>query len=108
MTRRSALQTAAGLAAAAARPSPAAPAGRLKQSVARWCYGKMSLDDLCRQAAEMGITGVDLVEPPDWPTIRKYGLVPALTTGAGRIPDGWNRKENHERLETQMKERVAG
>jgi hydroxypyruvate isomerase len=96
-----------GLALSAAVPAPAATAGRLKQSAARWCYNKIPLDDLCRQAAEIGLSGIDLVEPNDWPTIRKYGLVPAVTSGAGRIPDGWNRKENHEKLEADMRANVA-
>jgi hydroxypyruvate isomerase len=108
MTRRSALQITTGLAlSAAAGPVPAATAGRLKQSAARWCYSKIALDDLCRQAAAIGLSGIDLVEPNDWPTIRKYGLVPAVTSGAGRIPDGWNRKENHEKLEAEMRTNIA-
>jgi hydroxypyruvate isomerase len=109
MTRRSALQTTAGLAlaATAVRPAPAAPAGRLKQSAARWCYGKIPLEDFCRQGAAIGLTGVDLVEPADWPVIRKYGIVPALTSGAGRIPEGWNRTDRHERLEAEMKEHIV-
>src|SRR4051812_9428484 len=107
MTRRSALKTSAGL-ALAATSAPAAPAGRLKQSAARWCYNKIPMEDFCRQAAALGLSGVDLVEPADWPVIRKYGLVPAVTTGAGRIPDGWNRTESHERLEAEMKKRIAG
>src|SRR5947208_15409781 len=109
MNRRSALKTTAGLAlsAAAAPVAPAAPAGRLKQSAARWCYGKIPMEDFCRQAAALGLSGVDLVEPPDWPVIRKYGLVPALTTGAGNIPNAWNRTESHDRLETQMKANIV-
>ncbi len=109
MTRRTAFQAAAGLAlASAARPLPAAGAGRLKQSVARWCYSKTSLDDLCRQGAEMGLSGIDLVEPEDWPTIRKYGLVPTVTSGKAKIPDGWNRKESHDRLAAEITERIEG
>ncbi len=110
MTRRSALQLTAGLALAAqARPAAAAPAaGRLKQSAARWCYSKVPLEDFCRQAAEMGLSGVDLVEPNEWPTIRKYGLVPTVTQGKSRIPDGWNRKESHDRLLAEIQERIAG
>jgi hydroxypyruvate isomerase len=110
MTRRSALKTTAGLAlAAAASPNaPAAPAGRLKQSAAKWCYGKIPMEDFCRQGAEIGLSGVDLVEPPDWPTIKKYGLVPTITSGKARIPDGWNRKESHDRLEAEIKERIVG
>jgi hydroxypyruvate isomerase len=85
----------------------AAPAGRLKQSVCRWCYARISLDDLCRSAADMGLTGIDLVEPGDWPTVRKYGLAPAITQGIATIPDGWNRRESHERLETELRQRIA-
>jgi hydroxypyruvate isomerase len=107
MTRRSAIQMAGGLALAAASTSSAASAGRLKQSAARWCYNKIPLEDLCRQAAEIGLSGLDLVEPDDWPTIRKYGLVPTVTQGKSRIPDGWNRVESHDRLETEIKERIA-
>ena len=96
-----------GLALAAAeRKVSAASAGRLKQSAARWCYAKISIDDLCRQAAEMGLSGIDLVEPEDWPTLRKYGLVPAMTAGKATIPNGFNRKENHERLEKELQERI--
>src|SRR6185369_1085407 len=104
MTRRSALLMSSSLAfAPLASPATAAPAGRLKQSAARWCYGKIPMEDFCKQAAALGLSGVDLVEPPDWPVIRKYGLVPAVTSGAGNIRDAWNRTESHDRLETQMK-----
>ena len=104
-TRRSALKTAAASLIAAGVPTAqAAPKGRLKQSACRWCYQKMAIDDLCRQGAEMGLSGIDLVEPEEWPTVKKYGLVPAMVSGAGTIPDGWNRKENHDRLEKDMRE----
>jgi hydroxypyruvate isomerase len=106
MTRRSALKTTTGLALAAA-PTPAAPAaGRLKQSAARWCYNKLSLDDLCKQGAALGLSGIDLVQPPDWPTIQKYGLTPAVTNGAGSIPNAWNRVESHDKLEEDMKKNI--
>jgi hydroxypyruvate isomerase len=85
----------------------AAPTGRLKQSVARWNYARMPLDDLCKAAAEMGLMGVDLVEPPDWPTVRKYGLVPTVCDSGATHPSGWNRRENHDRLTTQMQESIA-
>ncbi len=109
MTRRSVFQTLnAGLAlAAAGRMVHAAPAGRLKQSAARWCFGKIPLEDLCRASAEMGLVGLDLIDPPDWPTLRKYGLTPTMVPGAGQIAQGWNRKENHDRLEKEMLANIA-
>jgi len=81
--------------------------GRLKQSAARWCYQKMSLDDLCKNAARIGLSGIDLVNHEDWPTVRKYGLVPAMTPGAGTIGNGWNRVEDHAALEREMRENLA-
>jgi hydroxypyruvate isomerase len=80
--------------------------GRLKQSVARWCYEKMSIEDLCRNGAEMGLVGIDLVKPEEWPTLKKYGLVSTMVYSAGTIPDGWNRKENHDRLVKEMQEGI--
>src|SRR3954447_3204481 len=108
MTRRSALLFGGSLALAPlATPGKAAPAGRLKQSAARWCYSKIPMDDLCRQAAEIGLSGIDLVDEKDWPTVSKYGLTSAMVTGAGNIPVAWNRKENHDKLEKDMRENIA-
>ena len=76
--------------------------GRLKQSAARWCYSKISIEDLSRQAAEIGLAALDLVDEKDWPTLKKYGLVSSMVYSAGTIPIGWNRKENHDRLEKEM------
>jgi hydroxypyruvate isomerase len=105
MTRRTLFGTAA--AAAIGNAFAGAPdTGRLKQSAARWCYDKMSLDDLCANAARIGLQGIDLVEHKDWPTVRKHGLTPSMVPGAGDIPNGWNRKENHSRLESEMRENI--
>jgi|GEM_PF-2960029 len=93
--------------AQAARPAAARSAGRLKQSLARWCYAKIPIDDLCRAAAGMGIAGMDLVGPADWPTLKKYGITSSMVQGAGNFADGWNRKEFHGKLEMQMRASIA-
>ena len=112
-TRRSALaatlKTASALAATSMIPQvggAAVPSGRLKQSVCKWCYPKVSLEDLCRRGAEIGLKGIDLVNHDEWPTVQKYGLVPSMTPGAGTIPDGWNRLENHDKLVKEMTENI--
>ncbi len=97
------------VAALLAAPAPfaqqAAPAGRLRQSVARWAWQKIPLDDLCRAGAAMGLSGIDLVTPEEARVVKKYGLVPSMIfPGIGVIPDGFNRRENHDRLEKQMRE----
>jgi hydroxypyruvate isomerase len=107
MTRRTLFEMAGGLAlAGSASAADTGKAGRLKQSACQWCYRKMTLDDLARQGAEIGLTGIDLIDHTQWPTVQKYGLIPTMAPGAGKIPDGWNRKENHERLEKEMRENI--
>jgi hydroxypyruvate isomerase len=119
LTRRQALK-AAGAAALAAplsgqnqtktgEPVPPASAstGRINQSAARWCYRKYSIDDLCQNAKRIGLKGIDLVNHEDWPTVQKFGLVPAMTPGSGTIPVGWNRKENHDKLVAEMTENLG-
>ena len=108
MTRRTALKAAAAAPLAAPLLSQSATAGRLKQSVSRWTYAKTSLDDLCKHAVRIGLKGIDLVDDPaDWVVIKKYGLVPSMTLGAAKIPDGFNRLDNHDALERQMRENIA-
>ncbi len=78
--------------------------GRLKQSVARWCYKKYSVDELAQHAKRIGLKGMDLLDPPDWPTVQKYGLVPAMVPEKNDIPNGFNRLENHDKLVQNMEE----
>lgn len=82
--------------------------GRLKQSVTAGVFRghSMSLDEMCRAAADAGIYGFDLVKPEDWPVLKKYGLVPTMAPGPyiGTIPDGIIRRENHDRLEKSAHE----
>jgi hydroxypyruvate isomerase len=65
----------------------------------------MSIEDCCREAARLGIKGFDLIGPADWPTLKKYGLIPSMyPAGAGgTIPEALNRKENHERIEQSIR-----
>jgi hydroxypyruvate isomerase len=48
--------------------------GRLNQSVCRWCFGNQSLEELCLWAKDLGLVGIDLLTPADFPTIQKHGL----------------------------------
>jgi hydroxypyruvate isomerase len=69
--------------------------GRINQSVSRWCYNKLSLDDLCTAAKKMGMTAIDLLGPNDFPTLKKHGLICSMVSTHG-LTKGLNRKENHE------------
>ena len=90
------------------QPKAASLKGRIKHSVCRWCYGGMSLDDLCRNAAEMGIVSVELLNPEEFATTGKYGLTCAVASfvKANPIPKGFNRVENHDAIIRQLEEQL--
>ena len=89
------------IAACAAAPS----AGRLKQSVSRWCYEKIPLDDLCAFAAKIGMQGIDLLQPADYEVPRKHGLRCTMGYAADgmTIANGLNRRENHAEIEAAFR-----
>ena len=72
--------------------------GRLKQSISRWCYGAIPIDDLCETAKAIGYKSVELLDEKDWATPAKHGLVCAMANGFGTIPVGFNRPDNHDKL----------
>jgi hydroxypyruvate isomerase len=69
--------------------------GRINQSVCKWCYSKLSLDELCAIGKKMGLKAVDLLVPNDFPTLKKYDLACSMISTHG-LTKGLNRKENHE------------
>jgi hydroxypyruvate isomerase len=105
----STLAVPAALAQTTASQTPVTPAprkARIKQGITRGVFPRsMSLEDCCREAARLGIKGFDLIGPADWPTLKKYGLIPSMyPAGAGgTIPEALNRKENHERIEQSIR-----
>jgi len=77
----------------------AAPRGRLKQSVCRWCYRDIPLRDFCRGVADLGLTAIDLLLPEEWPVAREFGLMCSMGSGlGGPIPDGLNDPANHDAI----------
>jgi hydroxypyruvate isomerase len=107
MTRRQALAAGAaalggptaGRIAQAATQGRAVSKGRLKQSLCRWCYAKIALPDLCKAAAAMGLTAIDLLGEADWAVARDHGLVCSMgSAGGGSIANGLNVKANHDAI----------
>lgn len=73
-------------------------AGRIRQSVCRWCYQSIPLDTLARDVAAMGFKAIDLLSENEWATIKPFGLVCAVANGPSTIPIGFNRLDQHDRL----------
>jgi hydroxypyruvate isomerase len=86
------------------------PRVRLKQGLMRVVFGQnstLSFDDQCREAAKIGYRGFDLIAPMEWPTLRKYGLVPTIA-GAGPVTfeSGLIHKDVHDKLEPALHEYI--
>jgi hydroxypyruvate isomerase len=118
ITRRQMLQTAAGAAAfAAAGPLFSRLAfaadlkGHINHSVCLWCYNaymkknNMDLDQFAAACAKLGLKSIELVAPEQWPTLKKHGLICAMTQ-SHPIPKGFNHVENHEECIAKVKERI--
>jgi hydroxypyruvate isomerase len=72
--------------------------GNIHHSVSRWCYGKITLDDLCVACKKMGIESIELLGAEEWPTVKKHGLTCAMCNGPDQIGYGFNRVEHHDKL----------
>lgn len=128
ITRRSALTAIGGVAASTvALGQPASPGepgktgkftdggamtfalkGRVNHSVCRWCYGGMKLEDLCREAAAIGLKSVELLGPDEWPVAKAAGLTCAVASNvrSNPIPKGFNRPENHDAIVKDLEGRL--
>jgi hydroxypyruvate isomerase len=121
MDRREALAMLGAAGAALAAPAvaqqgqPAAQPkvprkGRIKQGLWRVNFGadtKLTFDEMCREAARLGCYGFDLIDPADWPTLRKHGLEPLLA-GAGPVTfqNGIIHAEVHDQLEKDLRAHI--
>lgn len=73
--------------------------GNINHSVCRWCYNSIPIEELCAAAKKIGLKGMDLVGPKDWPTLKKYGLYSSMCNGAEiNLVDGFNDKQFHDTL----------
>jgi hydroxypyruvate isomerase len=108
VSRRNLLKTAISGATLAALPSVSWPQGaaaikrkgNIRQSVSRWCYQKIPIEQLCEYAVQIGLKGIDLLNPEEFQVPARYGLVCSMGyAGGGEIGSAMNRIENHARIE---------
>ncbi|MFC6223953.1 hydroxypyruvate isomerase family protein [Hymenobacter artigasi] len=86
---------------------PLALKNNISHSVCRWCYNNLTLDQLCAAAKSIGIKGIDLVGPKDWPTLKKYGLDSPMCNGAEiNLTDGFNDPKFHATLQKSYAEMI--
>lgn len=73
--------------------------GNINHAVCRWCFSSLDVETLCIEAKKIGIKGIDLVGPQDWPTLKKHGLFSSMCNGAEiNLVDGFNDEKFHAKL----------
>jgi len=85
--------------------------GNIHHSVCRWCYDQVDLDTLCAAAKDIGLAAIDLLNPPEFATVKKYGLECSMVSfpsvgKIGGIAKAWNRFEHHDQLITAYEQRL--
>ena len=72
--------------------------GDIRQSVSKWCFGSIPLDEFCKICKKLGMVGVDLLGEGDWDTMLKHDMIVTMGIGPDQIGKGFNRLEHHDEL----------
>jgi hydroxypyruvate isomerase len=109
-TRRAALKTSlaatvlASMSGILEAEEPSPRKKNIKQSVCRWCYQKTPLDELCASAAQIGLLGIDLLQPEEYEVPRRHGLICTMGyAGGGEIAEALNRTDHHAAIEAALR-----
>jgi hydroxypyruvate isomerase len=115
VSRRNVLKTVVSGATLAALPSvswsqgeaPIKRQGNIRQSVSRWCYAKIPIEQLCQYGVQIGLKGIDLLYPEEFDVPPRYGLICSMGyAGGGEIGSAMNRVENHARIEEGFRKNI--
>ncbi len=73
--------------------------GDIRQSVSKWCFGNIPMEEFCKICKKFGMVGIDLVDERDWDLLLKMDMIVTMGNVPGAsIPTGFNRIEHHEKL----------
>ena len=89
--------------------NPSDSPGRLHQSVCRWPFGRIPLDDFCREARAMGLEAIDLLYPDEWAVAHSHGLAVSMGFPSRRRrynTEGFNDRELHATLIGELEEAI--
>ncbi len=81
--------------------------GNINHSACWWVYQSFGLEQLCIEFKKIGLKGIDLLNPAQWPTIQKHGIDSPMCNGAELgLYDGFNDKKFHDKLINQYSDMI--
>jgi len=74
--------------------------GNIHHSACRWCYQSVPLEELCATGKKIGLAAIDLLNPTEWATAKKYGLYSSMCYHGGKVSltEGFNDPKFHDQL----------
>lgn len=78
--------------------------GSINQSIVFGCFnrGGVPPEHMIREAAEVGYKSVEMLGREHWDVVREHGMHIAIIVGHKSLPDGLNKRENHDRIEQEL------
>jgi hydroxypyruvate isomerase len=84
--------------------------GRIKQSIVAWCFAKhWEPERMAQIAKQLGCPSIELIDPKDWPTLKKYDLTCAIAGNGMPGPPfvkGFNNTKYHEQVISVTKKTI--
>ncbi len=80
--------------------------GRIRQSVVPWCFSPMSVEELARHSAAMGLLSVELCDPKVWPLLKELGMTCAIA-GSHGFAKGFAHREEWAECHASLRGRIA-
>jgi len=72
--------------------------GDIRQSVSKWCFRDIPLDEFCKICKKFGMVGVDLINENEWDIVNQNDMIVTMGNGPDQIGRGFNRLQNHDGL----------
>lgn len=85
----------------------ASPSDSFHHSVCKWCYPGMPLAEMAGAVKAFGIESIELLEPSEWPVLRRHALTCAMANGTTTISRGFNRLDHHAGYVSSMIGRIV-
>lgn len=80
--------------------------GRIKQSLVHWCYKPyFTVEEMCVFANQLGVPSIELIDPSEWPTLKKHGLTCAIA-GSHGFRKGPNDRANWDDCRKILEQRI--
>ena len=82
--------------------------GSINQSICFGCFvrGDVTPEQAIIEAAKIGYKSVEMLPSQYWDLVHEHGMRIATVVGHASLPDGLNKRENHDRIEDELRKNI--